>query len=67
MKVALDTLERTKANQFTTWSTEQLREWVEGSVLLPDILVEDIFDTYLQAVEELNLREGIYEELEMLY
>lgn len=55
-----------KAN-FKSWSTEQLREWVEGAMLLPDTLVEDIFKTCLQAVEELNIREGVYEELEMLY
>ena len=52
---------------FADWSTQQLREWVETACLLPDILTMHIFDTCLQAVEELNLREGVYEELEVLY
>lgn len=54
-----------KAN-FKSWSTEQLREWVEATCLLPDSITTYIFETCLQAVEELNLREGVYED-EMLY
>ena len=56
-----------KANQFTQWSTEQLREWVDSTCCLPDSLTIHIFDTCLQAVEELNIREGVYEDTEMLY
>jgi hypothetical protein len=56
-----------KANQFTQWSTEQLREWVEGAMLLSDSLTLHIFETCLQAVEELNIRDGIYEELESIH
>ena len=55
------------SNQFTTWSTEQLREWVDSTCCLPDSITTYIFETCLQAVEELNLREGIYEELEVLH
>lgn len=57
----------TPSNQFKDWTTQKLREWVEASCLLPDSIIIHNFDTCLQAVEELNLREGIYEELEMLY
>lgn len=57
----------TPSNQFTQWSTEQLREWVDSTCCLPDFLTLHIFETCLQAVEELNIREGVYEELEMLY
>ena len=57
----------TSSNQFKQWSTQELREWIEGAVLLPDTLTIHIFDNCLQAVEELNLREGVYEELEVLH
>lgn len=50
-----------------SWSTKQLREWVETACLLPDSITIHIFDTCIQAVEELNIRENVYEELKMLY
>ena len=56
-----------RVNNFNQWSTKQLREWVETACLLPDSITTYIFDTCLQAVEELNIREGVYEKLEMLY
>ena len=52
---------------FTKWSTQELREWVEVAVLLPDTLTIHMLDNCLQAVEELNLREGVYAGLEMLH
>ena len=51
---------------FKSWSTKELREWTEGAMLLPDTLTIHIFETCLQAVEELNIREGVYED-EMLH
>lgn len=52
---------------FTSWSTQELREWVEDTFLYPQLQTIHNMDTCLQAVEELNIREGVYEELEMLY
>ena len=46
----------TSSNQFTTWSTQQLREWVDSAGCLPDSLTTYNFETYLEAVEELNIR-----------
>lgn len=52
---------------FKQWSTQELREWVDSVCCLPNSFTIHIFDNCLQAVEELNLRENIYEELEMLH
>lgn len=60
-------MERQENFRFATWSTQQLREWVEAVCLLPDSITTYDFETCLEAVEELNIREGVYEELEMLY
>ena len=49
-------------NQFTEWSIKELREWVETACLLPDSITTHIFETCLEAVEELNIREGVYED-----
>lgn len=51
-----------RINQFSTWSTQELKEWVEVASLLPDILTTYNLETCLQAVEELNIREGVYED-----
>lgn len=56
-----------KANNFKSWQTKELKEWCEGAMLLPDILTAYIFDTCLQATEELNEREGVYEEFKVLH
>lgn len=66
VKVALGIQVEIKTNQFSTWSTKELREWVDSICCLPDILTIHIFDICLQAVEELNIREGVYGD-EMLH
>ena len=52
---------------FTTWSTEELRDWVEAVCLNPSLETTYNFKTCLQAVEELNIREGIYEEIKSIH
>lgn len=51
---------------FKSFTTQELRDLVETLCLYPSLDNID-FDECLQAVEELNIREGIYEELEMLH
>ncbi len=47
---------------FKSFTTQELRELVETLCLYPSLDNID-FDECLQAVEELNIREGIYEDI----
>ena len=58
---ALDIVEQ--INQFKEWNTQELRDWVESIFLSPELQTVHNMDTCLQAVEELNIREGIYEDI----
>ena len=50
-------------NDFTSWNTQELRDWVESIFLSPELQTVHNMDTCLQAVEELNIREGVYEDI----
>ena len=55
-----------KKINFKSWSTEKLREFVEVACLLPDSITTYNLETCLAAVEELNIREGIYEDIKTM-
>ena len=48
-------------NDIKSYTDEELRKFVETICLLPDSMTENIMEICLKMVEELNIREGVYE------
>lgn len=56
-----------ETSEFKLWNVEDLRRLVDALCVYPLPKDPSLLEFCMQAVEELNIKEGVYEELKMLY